>query len=255
MEFDGEKKEDKYEIFKDTRITEEIFYGDSVFSTFGEENTTKSYFKKLYSLDIPLKVKRKVEEKIISLKKRIHSISDEILCSIVILSYQEVDDKEIIFDILKIYKIFGIDPSKSKISQYTSNATTKTTLVSDSSIFINVLVPNPSIYINQIFDEYIKKNNLIFENLKELTDKIIKFSNLIFDTNAYIKQCSPYETAAVMIFLYLKEINTKKSFFKKSSFLLLEGINKKKFEKGLKEVDNALIFLKNHHGDSLLSCY
>lgn len=198
-------------------------------------DTSKSYFKVLYSLDIHQEVKQRVEEKILSSYKRHYQIDNDTLCACVIICYQELN---IPFDFVSIIRIFGLDPLKSKVTELLSKATTKSTLMSEESTSINIVLIKPSNYTIELFTSYINTNNISPDNLY-IGEKIKQLTESLEINYSIINQYSPPETASSIIYHYLKAIITvkKRSFFSKKKFSSLPGISQKRFELSCKCIE------------------
>lgn len=244
----------KEDIFKEDAYDEnkEIIYGDRLVHAITNE-TTKSYFKRLYALNIPHEVKLRVEEKIIAFDKRIHQVSDEILCSLVIISYQELG---LSFNIELIIRMFNLDPVKSRVTEYISQCTTEVNIMSNQETSINQILIKPSTYICELFKTYITIYNLPFENSDQISNKLFLLTQMLESHIPMISDYSPRETAAVILYLYLKgRINTKRSYYSKKVFSTLPQVENKSFDKSYDFLKTKFEYLKNNHTDYLNQFY
>lgn len=239
---------EEIEEYNDGRIN----YGELAEDKINNDST-KSYFKYLYTLDIHQEVKQKVEEKIISSYKRYYQIDNDVLCACVITCYQELN---IPFDFLNIIRIFGLDPLKSKVTELLSKATTKATLMSEEPTSISVIIIKPSNYVIELFTIYLNNYNInsnnayIGEKIKDLTESLeIHYPKII--------QYGPRESASSIIYHYLKRtIKVKKrSYFCKKIFSSLPEIVQKRFELSCKFIETIFVDIESNHPDYLKQFY
>lgn len=228
-----------------------IYYGDSTISNLSLENTSKKYFKRLYSLNIPTIVKSKVEEYIVSTGQRIHVIDDEVLCAKVINAYRELN---IPYDEYELFALFGIDPRRTKVHEYISNTSTRNSAIVEAPISISLSVTDPSKYIPVVLDNYIMKHQVPIENLDLMKQRIVNLCKLLCQFNKLLLEEQPYNIAAAFVFLFIKEmtnVTVKKSEFSQKIFSELPNVDTKKFSKVYKVVLNTFNTLKQTRPDIL----
>jgi hypothetical protein len=245
----------KEDIFK---ITEEentgfVSYGDQPYIPLSND-TSKPCFKLLYSLNIPVQVKQKVEEKILTSGKRASSFTAEIMCALVITAY---GDLGLDVDLEGSIRMFGLDPFKSKVMQLISKATTKSTIISQQETSIHMVIIKPSTYIIEIFNSYIIKFNIIFNNKDYVINKIKELTETLEQYYPTIDQLFPRETASVIIYLYLKGniTNTTRGIFTETIFSELPLVVKSKFKKILKPLESIFIDFSSRYPQLYLSFY
>lgn len=240
------------EIFVDCEYDggRNIYYGESTIIQ-SVSTQDKSYFRRLNSIpEIPEYIKNKVREKIITSERRIHSISDETLCTYVIQAYQDFNES---FDIQYIAKIFNVNLKKSNVFGFLSKATTKDNPTKDNSTSLNIIIVKPSSIIAEIFDEYISKYNLIIDNFNDPQIKLFNYMKIIETAFPIINQYSAREIATATIYLYLKDrmINIKKKIFSKTIFSLLSNVTDKKFNISCNLILGFINFLNSQDSDIL----
>lgn len=246
-------------------MLEEYEYDDSKNLYYGEVQSTqpissidKSYFRRLYSINIPEEVKRKVEEKIITCNRRIHVISDETLCTYVILAHQELN---IPYNIENIIRLFNLDPTKTNVFNFLSKATTKSNITLDNPTSINIIVIKPSNLIPEVFKDYITKYNIKFLNGELLEPKLVAFAEMIEKHCPMATQYSPRETASAIIFSYFyfyfadNAIQVKKSNFSKKIFSTLAGVTEKRFSTSYNVLSLFLNNLRLHNPTAITQYY
>lgn len=230
----------------DSRLKEDLFYNPVVessnisYSAETNNETNKSYIRKIYSLDIPLDIKTMAEKKILSCERRIHTLSDEVICVIVILSYQE---SGIPYNFEHILHIFNLNPSKSKILNLLSKATTKSTILDEINTSINIVIIKPSIYINELLDIYINKCGFKPSNLPEIQYRLKCFTEMLEGYYPPIQQYSPRETASAIIYKYFEDrlFQKKRSFFSKKIFSSLQpDMNHGSFDISLRVINEKI---------------
>lgn len=206
----------------------DVYYGDST-NIQPISTTDKPYFRRLDSIfEIPEDVKNKVRERIITSDRRIHSISDETLCTYVIQAYQDLGH---LFDIQYVARLFNVDLKKSNVFGFLSKATTRDNPTRDNPTSLNIIVVKPSSVIVEIFNEYISKYSIVIDNLHDPQTKIFNYMKVIETGFPVINQYSARETATATIYLYLKNrmSHIKKVLFSKIIFSSLSGVTDKKF--------------------------
>lgn len=226
-------KKTQHDMFEEYEYdnSKNVYYGE-VQSSQPISILDKSYFRRLYSIDIPEEVKRKVEEKIITCNKRIHVISDETLCTYVILAHQELN---ISYNIENIIRLFDLDPTKTNVFNFLSKATTKSNITLDNPTSINIIVIKPSNLVLDVFKDYITKYNIQLVNGELIPPKLVAFAEMIEKYCPMATQYSPRETAAAIIFSYFyfyfadNCIQVKKNKFSKKIFSTLAGVTEKRF--------------------------
>lgn len=245
----------KEDIFKTSEEENPGFvsYGDQAYIPLSNDNS-KPCFKLLYSLNIPAQVKQKVEEKIITSGKRTSSITNEIMCALVITAY---GDLGLEVDLEGSIRMFGLDPFKSKVMQLISKATTKSTIVSEQETSIHVFIVNPSTYIIEIFNSYINKFGIQFGNKDYVGNKIKSLAEKLEEFYPVIIQLYPRESASVIIYLYLKGniTNNTRCVFSETIFSELPLIVKSKFKKCLKSIEYFIFDFASKYPNLYLSFY
>jgi hypothetical protein len=246
-------EKDKTDLFSEYEhdTGNNIYYGDSTISNLSLENTSKKYFKRLYSLNIPTVVKSKVEEYIVSTGQRIHVIDDEVLCAKVINAYRELN---IPYDEYDLFTLFGIDPRRTKVHEYISNTSTRNSAIVEAPISISLSVTDPSKYIPIVLDNYVTKHQVPSENIDLMKQRIINLCKLLCQFNKLLLEEQPYNIAAAFVFLFIKEmtnVTVKKSEFSQKIFSELPNVDTKKFSKVYKIVLNTFNTLKQTRPDIL----
>lgn len=202
--------------------------------------TNKSYIRKIYSLDIDLNVKIEAEKKILSCERRFHSVSDEVLCVIVITTYQELG---LPFNFENIIHMFELNPCRSKILDLLSKATTKSTILDELSTSINMIIIKPSIYIQELLNIYVNKCGFHPSNLPDILHRIQQFCDMLEKYYPPLKQFSPRETAAAVLYKYFDDrlYDKKRSFFSKKIFsTLTPDMASKRFDNSLKIINEKI---------------
>lgn len=244
-QFEENLKHNISDIFQGCEYNEgkDILYGDSLNQPIFN-GKIKPHILKLNSLNIPQIVKNKVEEKIIMYDKRKHSFSDEELCALILHSYQ---DLAIDCNYESIMRMFNINPTKTKVMEYLSKTTTKSSISSNEEKTVSVLLMKPSNFIRKIYDSYITRTNIIINNSNIVVSKLIQISVEIETKFPLILQSPPIEIAAAIIFLYLKMIipTLKRNIFNKKLFSSLPDIIPKRFENSLGVVQEIFTILNN----------
>lgn len=228
-------------------------YEDNVYgNVIGD--TSKTYFKKLYSLPVAPEVKRKVEEDIIGSGKRIHQLPDDVICSLVINAHQQLG---IPCDIVQVMAMFDIDPRKSRVLQLLQKVSTKTTLASNQENAFAMIVVEPSKYIGEVFEAYLKKINSEFRDKEQTVANIKKIMLKLEEMYPPIVQKPPRECASILVYLYLKgklDVSSRRKFNKKI-FSELPGIVSTKFDSCFFEMERRFIELCNTNPHFMSSCY
>lgn len=209
----------------------------------------KRYFKLLYSLDIDIRVKNLVEHKIVSIDRRFHFMSDDVLCSYIISSYQELN---IDFSINSIFKLFNIDPNKSNVLVNLSKITSKDTHFSGDKNTISMMLIKPSSLVEEIFNIYVEKHNQKIENRQDICQKIIEFAQSIEDLFPDIIQYSANDMASAFIYIFLeiKCCKLKRTVFNKKIFsTLTDTMIKKRFEVSYDLINKKLKICAESHVD------
>ena len=221
-----------------------VYYGDSI-NIQPISTTDKPYFRRLDSIpEIFEDVKNKVRERIITSDRRIHSISDETLCTYVIQAYQDLGYS---FDIQYIAKLFNIDLKKSNVFGFLSKATTRDNPTRDNPISLNIIVVKASSVIIEIFNEYISKYSIIIDNFQDPKIKIFNYMKVIETGFPIINQYSAREIATATIYLYLKNrmSNVKKNLFSKTIFSTLSCVTDKKFNTSCNLIISYINFINS----------
>jgi hypothetical protein len=248
-------EQNKEDIFRmtDEENTNQISYGDTPYIPLSND-TSKPCFKLLESLNIPNEVKQKIEEKIITSGERSSSIKPEIMCALVIVTFFELN---LDVDIDAIIRLFDINSSKNKIMQLISKATTKKTILSQQNTSINMVIVNPSDYIIEIFDLYINKVCVMFNNKDYVVNKIKELTIKLEEYYPLLVQEYPRETASAIVYFYLNgNINKcKRQFFNENIFSSLQFINKNNFKKRLKYVESIFNDFSKRFPDAYISFY
>lgn len=224
----------------------EVYYGDSTIIQ-SVSMTDKPYFKRLDSIpSIPEDVKNKVREKIVTSDRRIHSLSDETLCTYVIQAYQELG---LPFDIQYIANIFGIVLKKSNVCGFLSKATTRDNPTKDNQTSINIIIVKPSSVIVDVFNEYISTYSIVIDNLPDPQTKLFNYMRVIETAFPVVTQYSAREIATVTIYLYLKNRVThiKKSLFSKTIFYSLSKVTDKKFTTSCELINGFINFINSNN--------
>uniref|UniRef100_A0A6C0BDK7 Uncharacterized protein n=1 Tax=viral metagenome TaxID=1070528 RepID=A0A6C0BDK7_9ZZZZ len=249
-----DKEDELFQLFEGSEClnSRDIFYGDSNTGSELEPTRTKVYFQRLHSLNLPNEIKRKIQDKILTAKRRVHIINDEMLCAYAIRSYYELG---IQFDIYKVYEIFGINPCKSNVMEMVSNCTTKQSIISDENISVNVISIRPSDYVRQLLTEYVLKFTISMPSFEQMIKKIEYFSTVLTTICPILMNKTPLDTASAISYFYiLKGSNSlRKEIFSKKIFYSLQGINKAKFDESLKYIITSFEELKKSRPE--IVCY
>lgn len=217
-------------------------------------NTTKPYFRRLYSLDIRPEVKRKVEEDIIASNQRIHVLPDDVLCSLIINGYQQLG---IDCDITEIMMIMNIDPRKSRVLELLQKVSTKNTIARNQENAFAIIVISPSKYIPEIFNAYLEKIRHNFVNKETTINNITRIMLKLEEIFPPIIQKPPRECASIVVYLYLKgNLDIKsRSIFNKKIFTELPGIVSTKFDSCFADVKSKFEELFRIDYPFMISCY
>lgn len=245
-------KEDIFKMAEEENIGH-VSYGDQPYVPLSND-TSKPCFKLLYSLNIPSQVKQKVEEKILTSGKRTSNITSEIMCALVITAHRDLGLE---FDFEGTIRMFGLDPFKSKVMQLISQATTKSTIVSKEETSISMVIIYPSTYIVEIFNSYIVKFGILFNNKDYVANKIKELTETLEQYYPVIIQLYPREAASSIIYLYLKGniTNNTKGLFTETIFSELPLIVKSKFKKCLKSLEFIFVEFSSKYPQLYLSFY
>lgn len=167
-------------------------------------SSDKKYFQRLNALDIDLRVKNLVMEKLSSINERFHVISDEVLCGHVICSYRELNLE---FDYYDIYSKFGLKLRGKKVSTIISNTSTSRSCTVEMDRSLNIILISPSQYIEPLFREYISNNSIsLSEN--EIQYYITCFKNFTLymcNKNRILIDKQPCDVASVCIFILMRD--------------------------------------------------
>lgn len=245
----------KEDIFKGNgdEAFEQVTYVENSYNPIMGDSS-KSYFKKLYSLPVPPEVKRKVEEDIIASNKRIHLLPDEVICSLVINAHQHLG---LDFDIVSIFAMFGIDPRKNNILQLLQKVSTKITLASNQENAFAMIVVEPSKYISEIFNLYLAKIQYNFRDKEQTIDSIKRIMIKLEEMYPPLVQKPPRECASILVYLYLRgnlDINSRQIFNKKI-FSELPGIVSTKFDSCFNDLERKFNDLFRNNPTFMATCY
>ena len=221
----------------------EIYYGDLNTGAEIDNTHTKSHFKRLFSLQLPIEVKNGVHAKILASKKRTHVITDDMLCAYTIRVYTELG---LPYDIYQIYNIFGVDPSKSNVSELISNCTTKQTILSEEKKSISVMVIKPKDYIKKVLNEYLTKFNIVLPYVDIMIRKLEYFADVMVTICSLLLNKPPLDVASALVYFYINTGSSglRKDTFSKKIFYSLDGVTKAKFEDSLASISLAYEQLK-----------
>lgn len=246
---------EKEELFKGDgdEAFDQYVYSDPTYIPIIGDNT-KSYFKKLYSLPIPPEVKRKVEEDIIGSGRRIHTLQDDVLCSLIINAYNFLN---VNVDIEKVMNMFNIDPRKSKVLHLLQKVSTKNTLASNQeNAFVSIII-EPSKYINEVFESYLVKINSDFRDKEQVINNIKRLMLKLEEMYPPIIQKPPRECASVIIYLYLKGNleGSSRQIFNKKIFSELPNVVSTKFDSCFIDLEKKFLELFKINPDFMSQCY
>lgn len=203
-------------------------------------DTNKSYIRKVYSLNIPIEVKIEIEKKILSVDRRFHSVSDEVLCVLTITSFQDLG---IPYDFDEIIGLFGLLENKTRVLELLSKATTKSTILNEINSSISMIIIKPSKYIVELLNIYITKYKFYVPNLEELQNRVKGYCMMLEQYHPILQQFSPKDTASAVLFSYFEARlpDKRRSFFSKHIFLTLQNdIVTKKFNVSYKIICEKL---------------
>lgn len=226
----GNQPQTKEDIFNDCEYDggRVVYFGETTLQP-SSIVSDKPYFRRLESIhEIPENVRARVREKIVTSNRRIHTVSDETLCTYVIQACQELG---VSYDVDYVASLFNINFKKSNVFGFLSKATTRDNPTKDDPTSITVIIINPSSIIVKMFMDYVNKYSIIFDNLIDPGPKLYNFMVMIENSLPIVKNYSSQEIASATIYIYLKDKmgSTKKSLFSKKIFSSLAGITDKKF--------------------------
>lgn len=245
----------KEEIFKgtgDEAFDQPTYVDHSYTPIIGD--SSKSYFKKLYSLPVRAEVKRKVEEDIISSNKRIHLLPDVVICSLVINAHQHLGYE---FDIVNIFNMFGIDPRKNNVLQLLQKVSTKMTLASNQENAFAMIVVEPSKYVAEVFEAYLVRIQYNFRDKDQIINNIKRIMLKLEEIYPPLIQNPPRECASILVFLYLRgNLDIKsRQIFNRKIFSELPGVVSTKFDACFSDMERKFQELFITNSDFMLTCY
>lgn len=245
-------KEDLFKGNGDEAFEQYVFTDSTYIPNIGD--TTKSYFRKLYALNIPSEVKRKVEEDIIGSGRRIHTLPDDVMCSLIINAYRSLN---LDVDVEKVMQLFGIDPRKSKVLHLLQKVSTKNTLANNQENAFVMIVIEPSKYIAEVFESYLLKIQYNFRDKDRVINNIKRIMLKLEEMYPPLVQKPPRECASIVIYLYLKGNidSSSRQIFNKKIFSELPGVVSTKFDSCFADIEKKFYELFRTSPEFMTTCY
>ena len=232
---------------------------DEEYYTMNFEESSKKYINTLRSFSIDHEVIVWVEDKILSLDRRIHKFDNTTLAAYIILGYRSLEKKTTIENILEKT---GTMKKRKKVLDLISGDSTENTPIHEVGIGIPVIICSPVDFISQIVKKFYEMKAMkMDEGMKILSKNIKKFTCIMFNSINILSNYEPKSLACAFVYFYLNEIidinhsaHSNGVAIKKTHFKTLSLSDERKSDINPKDFDCCFEIIQKYYDGFMEVC-
>ena len=220
------------------------------------EESGKKHITMLRSFEgIDFDVKIWVENKILSVSRRIHKYDKASLVAYIIRGYESLGKNYDIDDILETTKSRSI---KRSVLDLISGGSTKNSPINDVDVIMPILIVYPTKYIELILEKFFLNREIEIDDrsFNKLCENIKYFTHIICEASKILPNYEPRSLACSFVYFYLVNctcvndllsFSGKKFLIKKSHFKSLSFYGGKKVDINPKDFDICYLKIERYY--------